>query len=356
MKISKTFILIFSLLLIISIFLIVSLNNNDDDKDIDTSVPLAYKEYVDNLISGGPGKDGIPAIENPNYHDVESADYFLDPKDAVFLVIIANEVKIYPQKILVWHEIVNEIFDGEMLSITYCPLTGSAIGYKGYIEKIKKVTTYGVSGKLLNSNLVMYDRATDSYIPQVLGKAIKGELSGEIIDTFPVVWTTWQLVKEKFPQAQVLTNETSYLRNYNEDPYGSYKEKGNYYDSGKTLFPLLNTDNRLQAKEVVTGIRIHDNPLAIHKDFMRKNKVYNDESAGIVAFYDETLDTVRVFSSKFRGEVLTFSFEDGVFSDHIGLAWSSEGNSSEGTLEWVDSFDVMWFSWASYFPETRLVD
>jgi hypothetical protein len=356
MKISKTLILVFSILAIISIFLIVFFNNNDGHKDNDSAVPLAYKEYVDNLMAGGPGKDGIPAIENPKYHDVESANLFLDPKDAVFLVKIANEVKIYPQKILVWHEIVNENFNGEILSITYCPLTASAIGYKGYIEKIKKVTSYGVSGKLLNSNLVMYDRATDSYIPQVLGKAIKGELTGEIIDTFPVVWTTWQLAKERYPRAQVLTSDTGYLRNYNDDPYGSYKEKGNYYDSGKTLFPLLNTDNRLQEKEIVTGIRLHDNPLAIHKDFMRKNKIYNDQSAEIVAFYDETLDTARVFSSKFKGEVLTFSFEDGVFSDHNGLVWSSEGISSEGTLEWVDSFDVMWFSWASYFPETRLVE
>ena len=356
MKISKTYILIFSLIVIVSIFLAISIINNDKKEYLETDTPLEYKDYVDNLLSGGPGKDGIPAIENPKYQNTESANDFLDSKDVVFLIKIENEVKIYPQKILVWHEIVNENFDGEKLSITYCPLTGSAIGYKGFIEKNNKETTYGVSGKLLNSNLVMYDRETDSYIPQVLGKGIKGELAGEIINTFPVVWTTWELAKEKYPQAEVLTDETGFFRNYNRDPYGSYLDEGNYYDSGSTLFPLMNTDNRLKEKEVVIGIRIHDNPLAIQKEFMRENKVYNDESANIVAFYDATLDTVRIFSSNFNGKRLTFSFEEGVIYDNNRLVWSVEGNSSEGSLDWVDSFDVMWFSWSSFFPETKLVE
>lgn len=342
-------------MVIVSIFLAKSITNDVNTKSLETDTPLEYNEYVDNLLSGGPGKDGIPAIENPKYQNIESADDFLDPKDVVFLIKIDDEVKIYPQKILVWHEIVNENIAGKNISITYCPLAGSAIGYKGYIKKINKETTYGVSGKLLNSNLVMYDRETDSYIPQVLGKGIKGELSGEVLDTFPVVWTTWELVKEKYPQAKVLTDETGFFRNYNRDPYGSYLDKGSYYNSGKTLFPLMNTDDRLQEKEIVVGIRIYDDPLAIQKEFMREKKVYNDESTGIVAFYDESLDTVRVFSSDFNGERLTFRFEDGVILDNNNLKWSVEGASSEGSLKWVDSFDVMWFSWASFFPETKLV-
>lgn len=355
MKISKTYLLIFSLIVIASIFFARLIANNDNRESLGTNTPLEYKKYVDNLVSGGPGKDGIPAINSPNYQSTKAADDFLDPKDVVFIVKKEKKVRIYPQKILVWHEIVNDNFDKEKLSITYCPLTGSAIGYKGYIKKINKETTYGVSGKLINSNLVMYDRETDSYIPQILGEGITGELSGEVLDTFPVVWTTWELAKEKYPQAEVLTDKTGFFRNYNRDPYGSYLEKGNYYDSGGAVFPLMNRDNRLPEKEVVIGIRIRANPIAIRKEFMRENKVHNDKSAGIVAFYDESLDDVRVFSSNFKGEALTFTYEDGVTLDNKNRTWSVEGISSDGHLEWVDSFDVMWFAWAAFFPETKLV-
>jgi hypothetical protein len=128
---------------------------------------------AESAISGGPPKDGIPSIDNPKYAAAAEGDEWLLPNDVVFGVDYKLFVAAYPQRVLVWHEIVNEVIAGEMLSITYCPLTGTAIGFKGeYAPGI--AAQFGVSGKLANSCLVMYDRKSDSYWPQILGKAITG--------------------------------------------------------------------------------------------------------------------------------------------------------------------------------------
>lgn len=332
-----------------------SAQTNSQNKDFVGSTD--YDKYVQNLQSGGPPKDGIPPIENPEYQNVEDVGSFLNEKDVVFVLDYKGVVKIYPQKILVWHEIVNEEVDGEKVSVTYCPLTGSVVGYKGYIDKIDKDTTYGTSGKLLNSNLVMYDRETESYIPQILGIAVTGELEDTRLDSLPMIWTTWDLAKQKYPNAQVLTDDTGFFRNYNRDPYGSYLETGNYYDSGEAIFPLMNEDDALQKKDIVVGIRGKDAQIAILKDSIRKEKVINFELGAekIVAIYDESLDVVRTFSRNFDGDILTFSMnEGGKIIDNKDNEWSVTGVSSNGELMWVDSFDVMWFAWMAFFPETEL--
>lgn len=333
-----------------------SVQTNSQKKDI--VGPTDYDKYVQNLQSGGPPKDGIPPIDNPKYQGVEDAEDFLNEKDVVFILNYKDTVKIYPQKVLVWHEIVNEEIKGEKISVTYCPLTGSTIAYRGHIKKINKETTYGTSGKLLNSNLVMYDRKTDSYIPQILGVGINGDLEGVRLDTFPMLWTTWELAKQKYPNAQVLTDNTGFFRNYNRDPYGSYIESGNYYDSRSVLFPLMNKDSRLREKEVVIGVRGKDAQLAILKNTLRSEKVKNFQVGNekIVAFYDDSLDAVRIFSRELRGESLSFSLNDNKILDNLGNEWGVEGKSSQGELMWIDSFDVMWFSWVAFFPETELYE
>ena len=305
--------------------------------------------FVSNLRSGGPGKDGIPAIEEPEFVNVSDAEEFIEDKEPVFLVDYNGIVRIYPQNILVWHEIVNDKFEEEHLSITYCPLTGSAVGYKGRIGEVN--TDYGVSGMLLNSNLVMYDRGTDTYIPQILGLGLNQDLRNHKFETFPVIWTRWELAKVKYPQAQVLSQDTGYFRNYERDPYGSYLEEDNYYDNGAVLFPVMNSDQRIENnKEVVIGVRGKNSQVAILKSKLVEEKVANvdfgDEK--VVAIYDESLDTVRVFERN----GLDFSFSEGQVIDNNGNQWSVLGKSDSESLIWVDSFDVMWFAWVAYFPET----
>jgi hypothetical protein len=130
-------------------------------------LPMSPGELRENAQSGGPSKDGIPSIDEPSFVDPGNVG-FLDPGDPVFGVARDGAVKAYPQKILVSHEIVNDTLDGTPVSVTYCPLTGTVQGFE------RGSTTFGVSGRLINNNLVMYDRASDTWWPQLLATSIPG--------------------------------------------------------------------------------------------------------------------------------------------------------------------------------------
>lgn len=292
--------------------------------DEDSFLSLLQK----NVASGGPPKDGIPAIEKPQYTSAAEADKWLVPEDVVFGVEYGGLVAAYPQRILVWHEIANETVGNEKVSITYCPLTGTAIGFKGKVSA-KDVSTFGVSGKLVNSNLIMYDRATDSQWPQVLGKAISGSARGTKLQEFPIVWTTWEKWKKKHPDTKVLSQRTGFVRNYGKggDPYGSYlgKDKG-YYSSERLLFRPIVEDKQLHPKAVVVGVRDGaGSAAAILKDRLRKeNKVevkLGDRTA--VVTYDPSLD-----------------FHSAAIKE---------------TGERINAFDAMWFAWKGFYPNTQLL-
>ena len=142
----------------------------------------------------------------------------------------------YPQRILVWHEIVNEFIDDEWVSITYCPLTGSTICYSGN-DGIYKNNNFGTSGRLLNSNLVMYDRTSNSFISQILGTGLNGDMNGVSLKARPIHWAEWSKAKLNFPDAIVLTTETGYLRDYYTDPYGTYEKE----DKNSFIVTIINT-------------------------------------------------------------------------------------------------------------------
>lgn len=281
-----------------------------------------------NIASGGPPKDGIPAVDKPHYTSAGEADKWLVPQDVVFGIDYEGFIAAYPQRILVWHEIVNETIGSEKITVTYCPLTGTAIGYKGALGA-NRVSTFGVSGKLVNSNLIMYDRATDSRWPQILGKAITGTLRGRRLDEFPVVWTTWEKWKQKHPNTKVLSQKTGFFRNYgrNADPYGSYvgSDKG-YYASDRLLFRPIVEDRQLHPKAVVVGVRDHaGNAAAVIKDRLRREKSIEITLADktVVISYDPALDS------------------------HSAVVKESG--------EWINAFDAMWFAWKGFYPGTQLL-
>ena len=311
--------LIYSLMLIL--VLIITLTGSIQAQDQNKIELLA-----DNIVSGGPAPDGIPPLENPQYISLEEANTYLDSEDVVFVLEAEGEVFVYPQRIMVWHEIVNEEIAGEKMSITYCPLTGSAIGYYGKISS--KETTLGTSGKLVNSNLIMYDRAGESYWPQIFGTAITEPAKGERLKRFPVIWSKWKLVQAKYDQAQVLSTETGYSRDYNRDPYGSYRENGedadNYYSNSDLIFPVLAEDDTLDLKEVVIAGEYKNINFAILKNMLRREKEveFDLEAEQFIARYDSSLDTVKVFAKE------------------------------EDELLEVVVYDVMWFAWYAYFPES----
>lgn len=281
--------------------------------------------YYDSIQSGGPPPDGIPPIEEPLYHSMSEADFLMEDRDVVFILEAEGTVYIYPQRILVWHEIVNEEFDGEKVSITYCPLTGSAIGYKGSFAGTE--TDFGTSGKLINSNLVMYDRETDSYFPQILGIAVEGELKGQRLEEFPVVWSTWGKVKDTYEDVRVLSENTGFIRDYNQDPYGSYVEGDGYYYNSALIFPAMYEDDQFERKEVMIAGRVKDQPFAIPKEILaeEKNITFTVGEYSLIADYDEDLNTARIYID-------------------------------DGKETFVNSYDVMWFAWYAFFPETMVYE
>ncbi|MGH3948906.1 MAG: DUF3179 domain-containing protein [Pseudonocardiaceae bacterium] len=277
---------------------------------------------ADSVVSGGPGKDGIPSIDKPRLVSADEAA-FVQEDEPVFGLERGGEVRAYPQLVLVWHEIVNDTVGGEPLSITYCPLTGTVIGFAGLAARPNM--TFGTTGRLVNSNLLMYDRETDSEWPQVLGTAISGDLKGARLRTVPLVWSTWKAWRTQHPDTRVLSTDTGHLRDYGSDPYGSYPNQSGYYAGGGPIFPVRHTDDRFPPKDVVVGVRHGDAQLAVHRELVRHEKTVEATVGGlpIRAVWDDKLDTARVV----RGD----------------------GG------EQADFLDAMWFAWYAFYPDTEVM-
>jgi hypothetical protein len=321
----------------------------------ESETPVMTKDYSslkEHVMSGGPPKDGIPPIDNPKYLKVSDVDY-LNDLDPVFVLETKKQVYVYPQKILVWHEIVNEIIDGQNMSITYCPLTGSTICYLADEDHLDN--TYGTSGSLLNSNLVMYDRKTDSLIPQILGVSIDGTLSKEPLPTRPVLWSTWERVSVLYPNALVLSTDTAYFRDYNNDPYGSYMpdDEKSYYFFGGPLFPILHEDDTFSAKKNVIGVKNNHNIVAIDPELIKANSFIEFEIGQVpsIAIYDKNLNTVRVFSRIVDQEVKSLRPSEGGLIDNNDTFYPYLSEK----LRPMNHFDVMWFAWYAYYPETEVI-
>lgn len=312
-----------------------------------SALPVEYdfERLREEVQSGGPPKDGIPSIDEPKFWDVEEASAELDDRDVVFGLVRNGEVKAYPQKILVQHEITNDVVGDEPVSVTYCPLTGTAMGFR------RGETTFGVSGDLVNNNLVMYDRETDSRWPQVLGTAISGEFEGESLQEFRLVWTRWAAWKANHPDTAVLSDDTGYARNYGNDPYGSYvPERAGYYSQDSTLFPPLGDDETFPNKRVVIGTRTDEGRVAFEKDAVREAGILSGTAGGTeyLAVYDPGLDTAYVYRNS--GES-SFDYEDGRAVADDGTAHAP----GDLPLDRAYAFDAMWFAWSGFYPSTEVV-
>jgi hypothetical protein len=308
----------------------------------DRRLPQDYtiEQLNERSRSGGPRPDGIPSIDEPRFSSIGDSSSNLVDRSPVFGVEINGDARAYPQNILVWHEIVNDVVGGESVAVTYCPLTGTAQGfYRGDV-------TFGVSGQLINTNLVMFDRATRSYWPQILAQGITGPHEGDYLDEFQVVWTTWRRWRETHPETRVLSEDTGFARNYGADPYGSYLPPSGYYSNDNTLFAPLQTSDRFPLKEVVIGARNEDGAMAVQKALLRDNPIVEGSMNGVdyISVYDQTLDTGYVYRNP-----------GGVDVDLDGLRYVVEGESYDSfdlPLEREIAFDAMWLAWFGYYPST----
>ena len=311
-------------------------------------LPMGPPGIRDSAVSGGPPKDGIPAIDDPQFVSAGDASTWLDPGDPVFGLATEGTVKAYPQAILVSHEICNDVVDGRPVSVTYCPLTGTAMGFE------RGDTTFGVSGRLVNNNLIMYDRATETWWPQVLATAVPGPWNEDpethSLSEFRVVWTTWGQWSSAHPDTRVLSRDTGFARNYRRDPYGSYNPRRGYY-SPKTAprFRTLSDDDRLAPKRVVIGARTPSGAVAFKKNTLRDAKLMTGDLANtpVIAAYEPTLDTGYVYRNP---DETAFEYRDGRV-----VGQSGEPHAPDALpLERVLAFDAMWFAWSGFYPDTSL--
>lgn len=293
-------------------------------------------------LDGGPGKDGIPSIDRPRFRNTSWADGFLHDDDRVVGIYRNGRARAYPQRILVWHEIVNDSFGEDGVAVTYCPLTGTALGFD------RGETELGVSGKLVNSNLVMYDRATDTEYPQILAAGIDGELVGHGLREVRVIWTTWGRWKARHPDTEVLTTRTGSLRNYRRDPYGSYRPlEGYYLPDSRPIFPVLSEDGRYPPKHEVLGFRDGVEAVAVEPEALRAAGMVEFEGTRgrYVVIHDPGLDTGWVF----RGE-------GEIEADSISFGPDGPEFAGRETFEPINAFEAMWFAWAAFYPDTHVID
>lgn len=298
------------------------------------------------ILSGGPPKDGIPSIDNPKFESAEEADKWLNDDDLVLGLDYKGTVKAYAHRILNWHEIVNDFAGDERVLITYCPLCRTGIAFRPIVNG--KEIEFGTSGKLYNSELIMYDRLTDSYWPQSLGMAVIGPSTGKILEKIPLDTVRWKDWKKVHPDTQVLRKSTGFIRDYDRNPYGGIQK------SDRVSFPLSSTDSRLKSKVIVYGAEFDGAAKAYAEDDVKKDKVINDAvgDVPIVVVWYEDLNTVKIFERTLDGETLEFSLDGDEIKDNNGNVWTVVDMIEK--LEIVDTFGHFWFAWAAFFPGTEL--
>jgi hypothetical protein len=240
---------------------------------------VPYSEF----ISGGPPKDGIPSIDNPKFISVAEADQWLADPEPVQMVDIDDGARAYPLQILMWHEIVNDIVGDQPVAVTYCPLCNTALVFNATLPD-GRVLDFGVTGKLRFSDLVMYDRQTESWWRQITGEAIVGEMTGTRLEFIPSPIVSWSEFKVARPDGKVLSRDTGFRRPYGENPYTGY-------DSGQPWLFSGPEDDRLRATERVATVSIGDVDLAFPFSMLEQDPVvhYQAGNVEIVVFYRKGL-------------------------------------------------------------------
>ncbi|MFP3915233.1 MAG: DUF3179 domain-containing protein [Actinomycetota bacterium] len=334
--------------------------------------PLVPPEEI---LSGGPPPDGIPPIDDPAFISVEEADAWLSDDEPVVALQIGDDARAYPVQILIWHEIVNDTVGGEPVSVTYCPLCNSAISYVREVDGHE--TTFGTSGRLYASALVMYDRATESLWTHFDGRAVVGVLTGHRLEPVSSPLLAWSEFKESYPDGQVLDRDaTGHSRSYGTNPYTGYDNP----DERPFMF-RGEIDDRSAAMQRVVGVEAGDaarawtleaisgeGPTATNASVGEAPLVILWEPGQSSALQSESVDggrdvgSVGVFDPNVDGRRLTFTGTDtGFVDEETGSTWTVTGTATAGELEGTEleripHLDTFWFAWSTYSPGTDLVE
>jgi len=179
---------------------------------------------LEEIVPGGPSKDGIPAIDNPRFVTTAEADRWLEGREPVVVVTEGSEAKAYPLQILIWHEIVNDQAGGRPVAVTYCPLCNTALAFDRRLDG--EILDFGTTGRLRHSDLVMYDRQTESWWQQATGEGIVGRHAGRRLGFLSAPLVSWRQFQTAYPRGRVLSRETGFDRPYGSNPYVRYDDPG----------------------------------------------------------------------------------------------------------------------------------
>ncbi len=354
----------------------------DDDLTVSTAgwqtdfskhaVPLS------DFRSGGPPRDGIPPIDHPRSVSQADADIWLAAEEPVIAVALEQEdgsvaARAYPLQILLWHEIVNDTLSAMPVAVTFCPLCYTAVAYDRRLEPGGTVYDFGTTGNLRHSDLVMWDRQTESWWQQFSGDAIVGELTGAHLTFLPAQIVSWAAFKDAYPEGDVLSRETGFDRPYGANPYPGYDD----IDSRPFLFDG-ETDGRLPAMERVVGVVLGDDGVAYPFPDLQRQRLIEDQigDAAIVVLWSpgassavDSQDVVEgrdigqagVFRRDLDNLVLTLApGPENRFTDaETGSTWDVTGQAIAGTLAGerlipLPHTVVFWFAWAAFEPEGQL--
>lgn len=313
-------------------------------------------------------RDNIPALTDPQFVTPDEAAEFIASTEPVIVVEIERDARAYPLQILTWHEIVNDEVGGVPVIVTFCPLCNSGITFDRRLDG--QVYEFGVSGLLHNSDLIMYDRTTESLFQQFTGQAIAGDLTGQQLTYLATSMVSFADFRAAYPDGLVLSPETGYQRSYGVNPYAGYDTPGQY--------PFLysgDVDDRLDAMARVVGIDFGGIQVAYPYSLLSEQGVISDTQAGqdMVIFHKfgtnsalgaqdiasaEDVGATGTFDPHLDGQILTFRREgDHFIDDQTGSDWSILGQATSGplagrSLEPVLHGNYFWFSWAAFYPDT----
>ena len=338
-------------------------HRDDRGEDVTQDVPL------EEIRHGGPPPDGIPPIDDPVFETVDEAGEWLEANEPIMIAEVDGQVRGYPLGILTFHEIVNDTIAGEPVVVTYCPLCNSGFVFEREVDG--QEVTFGTSGRLWHSNLVMYDRATRSLWAQFTGEAIVGERTGARLERLPMQIVSFEEFAATWPDAPMLSRETGHDRPYGNNPYTGYEGGSPFLFDGETEGPLAQMDRVVAAGGDTDPVaypwqRLEDERV-IHDDIDGEPAVVlwapgaaSAVDAAVIAESDD-VGQAAVFSAVVDGEARTFepAADDGRFVDDTGTVWTVSGRAVDGPdagaqLERLPFDDTFWFVQYAFLPETRV--
>jgi len=368
---------LFKLILILLLIIPNSNNYAQDNLEVFNKVSSDWKTDFtkhsvgfSKFMGGGPQRDGIPSIDNPQFESIKDAKDWLNFESPIISIEINGTAKAYPLAILIWHEIINDKIGDTPISITFCPLCYSTSVFVRIVDG--KETTFGTSGLLRNSNLVMYDRLTESLWQEFIGEAIVGKMTGTKLNLIPSQIISFEQFEKNYPDGTVLSRETGFTRSYGQNPYIGYDNI-----NSKPFLYRGKIDERLPPNEKIIAIEIDNNFKAYPYSITEKMKIINDDFVGnpVLILHligagsaletkdiskSRNVGTTGTFSRIVDGKILTFKYENlKVIDDQTKSVWSITGKAIDGKLKGTQLKNILHgdyfsFAWFAFIPETKL--